>query len=401
MRRVTVEERRARLGRRHLLAEPAAHPREVANGVVALHATDPATVYLSCIARMAEPSLAMVHDAFATERCLVRMLGMRRTMFGVDVELMPVVEASSTRKVAAGERRKLVEGVEAAGLAADGHRWLDRVAAEVEGCLEDDGGLTAVELAERIPALRESIVMGAGTRNEVTQRVNSRVLFVMGAEGRILRGEPVGSWTAGRHRWVLPHRWLPQPSLSQPPPPPWETGPAQTELLRRWLERFGPGTEEDVRWWTGWTLGDVRRALAAVEAVEVELDHLDSGQGTGFLLPDDLDEVEPPDPWVGLLPALDPTPMGWKQRDWYLGPRAPELFDSTGNIGPTVWVDGRVVGAWAHRADGSIALAHLEPVDDRSAELISRASDRLADLVGDTIVIPRFKGPLDRRLARS
>ena len=51
MRRVEVEERRARLARRHRLAPTtqAASVEEAARSLVCLHATDPATIYLSAL----------------------------------------------------------------------------------------------------------------------------------------------------------------------------------------------------------------------------------------------------------------------------------------------------------------------------------------------------------------
>ena len=60
-----------------------------------------------------------------------------------------------------------------------------------------------------------------------------------------------------------------------------------------------------------------------------------------------------------LLPGLDPSTMGWKQRAFHLAPDdVALLFDRNGNGGPTAWVDGRIVGGWHQRADGEIAL-HL------------------------------------------
>jgi hypothetical protein len=52
-------ERRARIGVRHCLAasERASAVEEVARCLVCLHATDPATVYLSAWARLREPSV--------------------------------------------------------------------------------------------------------------------------------------------------------------------------------------------------------------------------------------------------------------------------------------------------------------------------------------------------------
>ena len=121
--------------------------------------------------------------------------------------------------------------------------------------------------------------------------------------------------------------------------------------MRRWLATFGPGTEDDIVWWLGATKAAVRAALADLGAVEVALD----GGATGWLLPDD---VEPADdavePWAALLPVLDPTVMGWKERDFYLGPHGPQLFDRNGNAGTTAWWDGRIVGCWVQDDDGVV-----------------------------------------------
>ena len=69
-------------------------------------------------------------------------------------------------------------------------------------------------------------------------------------------------------------------------------------------------------------------------------------------------------------PALDPTAMGWTDRSWYLGPHGPALFDRSGNIGPTIWADGRIVGGWAHRPTGEINYRLLEDVGrDVAAEV--------------------------------
>jgi len=143
---------------------------------------------------------------------------------------------------------------------------------------------------------------------------------------------------------------------------------------------FGPGTGDDIMWWTGWSLGATRRALAAIDTVEVDLD----GGGVGYVLADDLEPSETPKPWVALLPALDATTMGWKDRGWYLGGYRAALFDNAGNAGPTIWVDGRIVGGWAQRADGEIATYLLEDVGVETGKAIDREAARLAEWIAPT-----------------
>ncbi len=128
MRTIGVEERRDRLARRHRLApgSAAGDPLEVATSLVALHATDPATVHLSIAARTGAADVAPAEAALYDDRTLVRLLGMRRTMWVVPAALVPVVQASSTAEVAAKERKRLIQVIEQAGLAADGRRVVGR-----------------------------------------------------------------------------------------------------------------------------------------------------------------------------------------------------------------------------------------------------------------------------------
>ena len=105
------------------------------------------------------------------------------------------------------------------------------------------------------------------------------------------------------------------------------------------------------------------------------------------------------DPWVALLPALDPTVMGWKDRRWYLGDHASELFDRNGNAGPTVWANGRVVGGWAQLDDGAVVVELLETVDAPTRAMIDAERDRLRDWLGDIRIRPLFRTPLERSLS--
>jgi hypothetical protein len=168
---------------------------------------------------------------------------------------------------------------------------------------------------------------------------------------------------------------------------------ARAELVSRWLAAYGPATVTDVKWWTGWTLGQTRAALAAIGTTEVDL------EGTpGIVLAEDVESESEPEPWAALLPALDPTVMGWKERDWYLGDHQPALFDRNGNAGPTVWWNGRIVGGWAGRKDGEVAYRLLEDVGAEAVDAIEAEAERLAAWLGETRVTPRFATPLAKQL---
>jgi hypothetical protein len=391
VRRIGADERRARLALRHHLA-PAARAAgvvQVAADLVGLHGTDPASVFLAAAARLRQPDVGAIERAMYDERTLLRMLGMRRTVFVVPVELAPVVQAACTDAIAVAQRRLLLQLLTRSGIGGDDPaRWLEEVEEVTVKALAARGQALASELAEDDPRLREQIQFAEGKSYAGKQSVVTRVLLVLAAEGRIARGRPRGSWISGQYRWSLVESWLPAGMAE------WTAEAAQAELVRRWLAAFGPGTMADLRWWTGLTAGQVKRALAAVDAVEVDLDGV-----PGLALAEDLEPVAAAEPWVALLPALDPTVMGWAGRDWYLGDHGPALFDRNGNAGPTVWWDGRVVGGWASRKDGEIAVRLLEEVGAEGAAAVEAAAGRLADWLGPVRVTPRFRTPLERELS--
>jgi hypothetical protein len=393
VRTISDDERRARLALRHGLA-PAARPADVtalAGRLAGLHATDPASVFLAARARLDGSSVDAIEDALYDARSLVRILGMRRTMFVVPADLVAVVQASSTRALVPGERKRFAALLEGAAIATDGARWMRETEDAVERALRARGEATATELGQDVPALREKIAVAQDKPYGAVQGVSTKVLFLLAAEGRIVRGRPLGSWTSTLYRWAPLDAWLPGaiPEL--------ETDAAAAALVRRWLGAFGPGTLADLKWWTGWTMGLVKRALAQLEVVEVGL----GGGATGIVLAEDAEPVAAPDPWVALLPALDPAPMGWQERSWYLGEHRATCFDRSGNIGPTVWSDGRIVGGWAQRKDGAgeVVVRLLEDIGAEAERAVLAEAQRLREWVGDARVTPRFRTPLERELS--
>src|ERR1700742_3495519 len=113
--KVSVDERRGRLVERQLLGAPVATVGEVAESLVALHATDPVTVYLSAWAR-SRCAAADLDAALYTERSVVRMLGMRRTVFVVPAGLAGVVQAACTDDVAKRLRRQMEKDLASGGV---------------------------------------------------------------------------------------------------------------------------------------------------------------------------------------------------------------------------------------------------------------------------------------------
>jgi hypothetical protein len=396
---IDTAERRARMASRHGLApgSSAGSPEEIARRLVGLHGTDPTSAYVACWSRVECFERSTLESALYDERSLLKILGMRRTMFVVPGDLAAVIQAACTDSIAAGQRARLVKMLEGAGIAAPAEPWLAAVEAETLAALNRLGEATAADLTKEVAGLREQMLFGEGKKWQGQVGVSTRLLFLLSAEGRIIRGRPKGTLVSSLYRWAPMDRWLPEPL------PVIGKAEAQAELVRRYLGTYGPATIVDVKWWTGWTVAETKRALGAIGAVEVELD----GGARGWVLAGDerpgpdparSPTAPPAAPWVALLPALDSTIMGWQQRTWFLGDYAPRLFDTNGNAGPTIWVDGRAVGAWAQRRSGEIRWELLEDVGREARTMIEAKVAALGEWLGPLRFVPRFRTPLEQSL---
>ena len=391
LRRITTAQRRARLSHRHHLCADAkaAGVGVVARSLIGLHATDPASVYLSTWARVDGVTYSDIDAALYDERTVVKHLAMRRTLWAVATDLLPVVQSAASDAVAAVQRRSLARDVVRAGLTNDGERWVAQAEAATVDALAELGPAPGRTLTAHVPLLQAKIRTGPSGKLEYG--VISRITTVLSASGQITRGRARGAWHDRQLQWVLMRDWCPE-GLAHSRLPAEE---ARAVLARLWLRAFGPTTGDDLRWWTGWTVKETKAALLTVGAVEVRLD----GDQVGVLLPDDLETTPRAEPWVALLPSLDPTTMGWKDRGWYLGPHRELLFDTYGNAGPSVWSDGRVVGGWGQRPDGRVVVRLLEDVGAAKATEIQTEAARLTEWLGGVVVRPSFPTPLQRELS--
>ncbi len=385
MRNFSHAERRARLARRHFLGTAAASVDDAVRNLVGMHATDPATPYLSLWARLPGFTVADLDAALYQRRALVKHLAMRRTLWVVGAGDLALIQAAASDRVADNERRKLIADVRRAGIATDGDRWLDRACDAVLGHLADHGPSSARQLRAALPELAGTYDPAPGKRWGGDTPVAPRVLTVLSVRGDIIRGPNEGTWTTSRPQWADPTDWLTVPPGVASPEE------ARSNLVRTWLRTFGPATVADIKWWFGNTLTWARHALRDVDAVEVDL------EGTpGYALPDDLDDAPGTGPWGALLPGLDVTTMGWCDRDWYLGEHRSQVFDTNGNGGPTAWWNGRVVGGWTQDSDGRVELRLLEDVGRDARTALARRADELTEWLDGVRISPRFPSPLTR-----
>ena len=212
MRSFTVDERRARLARRHFLSEGAASLDGVTADLVGLHATDPATPHLSLWARLPSFTVEDLDAALYQRHTLVKHLAMRRTLWIVRTADLPLVQSGASDRVADIERRKLVADAHKAGIADDCDSWLDAACAAVLRHLTEHGPTSAKDIRAALPELAGHYDPAPGKRWGGETPLAPRVLTVLSVRGDIVRGPNDGG---GRCRGRGGRRW---PSGCRPPP---------------------------------------------------------------------------------------------------------------------------------------------------------------------------------------
>lgn len=356
----------------------------MAGALVGLHSSDPATVYLAARARIDDLTIEHVEQSLYERKDTVRILGMRRTMFVVPPSMAATIDSACTQALVPQQRARVERILVDNAVTATPDAWLDALATSVVEALERIGPATAREIAAEVPEFAIRLrYPGGGVGG-----LSTRMLFLMATQGLIVRGRPRGSWVSSQYEWDLAERWL---GAAVPPIDPAQ---ARADLIARWLLTFGPATFVDAQWWSGWNKGHTSEALERAGAVEVALD-----DGTGFVARNDEGTETESEFWVALLPGLDPSVMGWKDRGWFLpDAHVAELFDRNGNAGPTAMANGRIVGGWSQTPDGEVVVELLEDVTSRESKALEAEAERLAGWLDGRVIKPRFPSPLAKRI---
>jgi hypothetical protein len=372
---------------------------QASRDIVALHATSATGPYLSLWARVPGFQHGMLEETLYERRALARLLCMRSTLHAVPSDEVPFFFQAYSERRTPAERRNMASLLVQAGLCQESGagQLLDRLQRQVLDLLVERGPSTVQQISRATPELRIKVRHSAGKPYEGEFSVGSRLVPSLCTLGLLIRARPRGTWLSSLHTYTAMSDWLPGVDLDSVTP-----REARTWLARRYLAAFGPATVDDVLWWTGFSRGETEEALAALrpEVTEVRFE----GLGDGYLmLASDarrLRDVSPADGPAGfLLPGLDPYIMGYGDRRRFLAAEhQAKVFDRAGNAMPTVWVDGRVAGAWGQGRDGRVVYGLFEPVGEESLALLAEEVERLEAFLGGEYLRPRSQTAFTRSL---
>jgi len=337
---------------------------EVVSRLTGLHAQLMSAAGLALHARVEGLQPDDVEEDLWQKRSLVKTWLMRGTLHLVRADELPLFSTALNASVADFYRRP---------------SWLKYhqvSAAEVEAILDGvretlgEKGMTREELAEKLaahagsPRLRELLLSGWGA-----------LLKPAALAGEICFGPNQGQNVT----FVHPERWLGG----------WEpVDPQQAvvEVLRRYLNAYGPSSMDEFGRWWGVDPAKAKKLFKAlgdeVEAVEVE-------GWPAWALASSLEEMAAAQPGkcVRLLPFFDQYTIAVARHSQYLLPAAykERVYRTQGWIAPVVLVNGRMAGVWEHEKQRTQVLVKVELFEAVSKAVkteIEAEAQRIGEFLG-------------------
>ncbi len=162
---------------------------------------------------------------------------------------------------------------------------------------------------------------------------------------QIIRNKPIKSWRDRRHTYSSFEEYFPNMNLKQ-----YSEEESRKLLVKYYLESFGPVTENDIVWWTGFNKTETRKALAELEGSITEIS-ISNDDKVYIILQSNLEKLQKmsvtDELTLSILPDLDPYTMGYKDRDRYIDENYYDyIYDRSGNATTTILADGKVIGVW-------------------------------------------------------
>ena len=234
----------------------------IAHDLVALHSSDPATVHMSALVRMQNPSIRAVEEALYKERSIVRHHAMRRTLWVMTPPVARLAHGAATAKVARTERKRTIAAIIDSTDINDADAWLDDASAEIVTLLRSEGPLTTRAIGQALPHLVIPLTFGVTSKHPAAINAHTKVLQGAGFAATLIRAQPTGSWISAEYLWASTEDWLGHPIAGL------TEIEAAPKLLDLWLRRFGPATETDITWWFGWTTTLTRQNTAGNRSVD-------------------------------------------------------------------------------------------------------------------------------------
>lgn len=349
--------------RQHLLDTPTSEGAvAVARRLSGVHAQVMSSAELAIAIRSTAVTQADVQAALWRDRTLVKTWAMRGTLHLLPADDLPMWVAALRARMPHMLRGSWLRYHKLS--ADDLHAILDTVPAALDGrCLTREALAAEVAKLSARPHLKQVL---QGSWGAVLKPAAFQGLLCFGpSEGRNVT-------FASPQQWLADWREV-------------DTGSALAEILHRFLDTYGPATQEDFARWFALDPRPTRELFHRLTDTLVEVD-VDGHRawmtrdGAAGLAAGDEEQV------VRLLPGFDPYVVGaLRHLDHLLpGPLRGRISRTSGWISPVLLVDGRIAGTWHHERRASRIDLHIDPFDPLPHPVRAAAeadASRIADLL--------------------
>jgi len=325
------------LHKHHLLdGSEAKNVLQVVDDIIALHATSVGTPYISLFARMKNFQRKHLDEEFYIKRNLMRLRAMRSTLFITSTESAPMLYQATKLSESKLLKRFYGWGM----LPSEYHELTEKMYNILKG-----DGKTLPEIRKAIPReMVRTIELREG--KSVYKWTNVKlVLTAMMRKGIVISEKDLGTLRITKtNRYVLFQEIYPNLNLESV-----RSDVARAELVKRYVKAFGPVTEEDITWWTGFSKTHIKEALTAMEK---ELPHvkINDFKEEHVMLKKDYEQLVKFKPLktcsISLLPYEDPYTKGYKIKDRLIKRELEKTVYIGGGVQPTILLNGKIVGTW-------------------------------------------------------
>ena len=330
---------------------------QIVKEIIGLHATNATTPYLSLFARTCNFSKEHLDEELYVKRNLGKIRCMRKTVHILPKELIQAVY-SATAKMVELTSEKYSQNL----------------------------GVSRKQYEEASKAILETLKGTGMTTKEIKKgletKVNiSAVVNLMCDQGILIRGKPQNSWKSNIHTYYRFRDHFPDMDLDAV-----DEEKARELLIKRYVAAFGPVSLNDVVWWTGFRMNEVKRVLEKLQnqLTRIEIFNL---KGDYLIQSSDVEmlySLKPEGYVLNFLPSLDLYLMGYKERERYVNSKHFNyVFDGSGNCTSTILLNGEVIGVWdVARTEPWVKIFFFEEVE----EAVLRDVQGMAKEVGRFIV---------------
>jgi hypothetical protein len=346
---------------------------QIVEDIFGLHATGQATPYISLLQRCRNFTREDLDQNLYVSKTLGKIRCVRKTLYVVVKEMIPIA-FSATKSIVQPISEKYSQF-----LGVDNKQFSE--------------ARQAILLL-----LRGNGMIASQVKSALNTEVNiSAVLNLMCDQGLLIRGKPQTGWRSNIHTYYRFDEHFPDIDLHRV-----NETEARRILVRQYIASFGPATQDDIAWWTGFTKSEVKNIVVNLGDTLTTID--------GYIvLSSELSALENCHPGlshtVNMLPSLDPYIMGYKERERYLRREDYEyVFDRSGNGTSTILLDGRVIGVWDYEDKPLPVVKYLlfhEVGDETHREIVLSAKEVGSFIAGKEVQTKRCGSmvPLTRRTA--